>query len=431
MTTDDIVTAVDVGTTKVCTIIGRRSTQGDLQFLAHSVVPCDGLKKGNVTDVDATARAIRSSIAEAAKRAQVTVKSAYVGVTGAHVSFENRWDRMAWAGERGVITAEELARVPDAARSDGAESDRSVIHAVPVSYSVDGLKGIRNPVGMHTSDLEVESHVVTGTASLLCKLVEAVERAEIGVDALVLEPLASSEAVLTREEKRRGAVVVDVGGGTTDIVAFSGGRIFFTAVLPVGGFQFTNDICLAYNAPYPAAEDIKIRYAHTDHHAVSAAEEVTLPVIGQSSDLKVPRREICQLSRERAQELARLVKLKLQEGPLRRLPDMTLVLTGGASGLPGLDDLFRLTLRTNVRIGIPHGRGLIPDDLKAPAFATGVGILLWALDHPRAEASPDAVGVRSQATSRNGGLVSRFFKQIKNVFPTHLFPVRQGRIQWR
>ena len=431
MRIDDIVTAVDVGTTKICTIIGRKSAQGDLQFLAHSVVPCDGLKKGNVTDVAATALAIRSSVAEAAKRAQVTVKSAYIGVTGAHVSFENRRDKMTWAGERGVVTAEELARVPEAARSDSAELDRRMIHAVPVSYSVDGLKGIRNPVGMHTSDLEVESHVVTGTASLIDKLVEAVERAEIGIDALVLEPLASSEAVLTREEKRRGAVVVDVGGGTTDIVAYSGGRIFFTAVLPVGGFQFTNDICLTYNAPYAAAEDIKIRYAHTDLHAVRPTEEVTLPVIGQSSELKIPRREICQLSRERAQELARLVKLKLKEGSLRRLSNMKLVLTGGTSGLPGLDDLFRLTLGINVRIGIPHGRGMIPDDLKAPAFATGVGILLWALDHPRTEASHDANGVRSRAARRNGSLVSRFFKQIKNVFPTHLFPVRQGRIQWR
>lgn len=429
MMTQGIVTAVDVGTTKVCTIIGRKSAQGDLQFLSHSVVPCDGLKKGNVTDVAATALAIRSSIAEAAQRAQVTVRSAYIGVTGAHVSFENRRDRMAWAGEQGVVTAEELARVPDAARPNSTEPDRMMIHALPMSYSVEGLEGIKNPVGMHTSDLEVESHVVTGTASLIDNLIEAVERAEIGVDALVLEPLASSEAVLTREEKKRGAVVVDIGGGTTDVVAYSGGSIFFTAVLPVGGFQFTNDICLTYNAPYDAAEDVKIRYANTDLHAVRATEEVALPVIGQTSDLKITRREICQLSRERAQELARLVKLKLLEGQLPRLSEMTLVLTGGTSGLPGLADLFRMTLRTNVRIGIPHGRGIMPDELKAPAFATGVGILLWALDHPTTEASRDAAGVHSQAASRS--FVSRFFKQIKNVFPTHLFPVRQGRIQWR
>ena len=425
MMTDNILTAIDVGTTKICTMIGRKSAQSGLEFLAHSVVPCDGLKKGNVTDVAGTAHAIRRSIDEASSRAQVTVKSAYVGVTGAHVSFENRWDKMIWAGEGGVVTATELARVPDGTQPDASESDRRVIHALPVSYAVDGLTGIRNPVGMHTKDVDVESHVVTGTASVLDKLLEAVEMADIDVDALVLEPLASSEAVLTRDEKKHGAIVVDIGGGTTDVVAYAGGRIFFTAVLPVGGFQFTNDICVTYNTPYPAAEEVKIRYAHTDLHAVRATEEVAFPVIGRSSDLKVPRRDICQLSRERAQELARLVKLKLQEIPTRGLSDMTLVLTGGTSSLPGLDHLFRSTLGTKVRIGIPHGHGLIPDDLRAPAFATGVGILLWADGHPKAVLS-DQSAIRSQTVSRNGGLVSRFLKQIKNAFPTHLFPVRNS-----
>jgi len=425
MMTDNIVTAIDVGTTKICTIIGRRSAQGWLEFLAHSVVPCDGLKKGNVTDVAETAQAIRRSVDEASSRAQITVKSAYVGVTGTHVSFENRWDKMEWVGERGVVTATELARIPEGARPDAAEADRRLIHALPVSYAVEGLKGIRNPVGMHTTDVDVESHVVTGATSVLDKLLEAVEMADIGVDALVLEPLASGEAVLTRDEKKHGAVVVDIGGGTTDVVAYSGGHIFFSTVLPVGGFQFTNDICLTYNASYPVAEDLKLRYAHTDLHAVRANEEVAFPVVGRSSDLKIPRRDICQLSRERAQELARLVKLKLQEIPIRSLSDMTLVLTGGTSALPGLDQLFRLTLGTKVRIGIPHGHGLIPDDLRAPAFATGVGILFWAQSHPEAAVSDDAV-IRSQTVSRSGSLVSHLFKQVKNVFPTHLFPVRNS-----
>ena len=421
----DILTAIDVGTTKICTIIGKRSAQGGVELLSHSVVPCDGLKKGNVTDIAGTADAIRRSVAEASGAAQVYVDSAYVGVTGTHVSYENRWDRIDGAGEQGVVTAAELARRPVVASPGPADSDRRVLHSLPLSYSVDGLRGIRSPVGMHTDNVEVESHVVTGEGSVLDRLVEAVETAGIDVDALVLEPLASSEAVLTRDEKRRGAVVIDIGGGTTDVVVYSGGQIILTAVLPVGGFQFTNDICLTYNALYEAAEEAKVRHAHTDLHAVAATEEITLPVVGPAADMKIPRRDICQLTRERAQELARLVKLKLQRAQVQELSDMTLVLTGGTSALPGIDHLFRLTLGARVRLGIPHGRGLIPDDLKTPAFATGVGILLWAQDNG-GESATRPEPVRPPAVSRRGGPVSRFIKQIKDVFPTHLFPVRDS-----
>ena len=420
----DILTAIDVGTTKICTIIGRRAPQGGLELLAHSVVPCDGLKKGNVTDIAGTAEAIRRSVAEASEAAQVHVDSAYVGVTGTHVSYENRWDRIDGVAEQGVVTAAELAGLPVVARPGPADSDRRVLHSLPLSYSVDGLRGIRSPVGMHTNNVEVESHVVTGEGPILDRLVEAVETAGINVDALVLEPLASSEAVLTREEKKRGAVVVDIGGGTTDVVAYAGGQLVLTTVLPVGGFQFTNDICLTYNAPYEAAEEAKIRHAHTDLHAVAATEEIILPVVGQGSDMKISRRDICQLTRERAQELARLVKLKLQRAQIEGLSDMTLVLTGGTSGLPGIDHLFRLTLGARVRLGIPHGRGLIPDDLKTPAFATGVGILLWAQDHVgESAASHDRV---RPAATRKSSPVSRLMRQIRELFPIHLFPARHS-----
>ena len=431
MMRDDILTAVDVGTTKVCTLIGRKSGRGDLEFLAHSVVPCEGLKKGNVTDVAATALSIRSSVDEAAKQAQVAGRSAYIGVTGAHVAFENRWDQMEWAGQGGVITAEELARVPDSARAANSETGRRLIHVLPVAYSVDGLNGIRNPLGMHSSDLAVESHMITGGAAFIDKLVEAVDSAGIGLDALVLEPLASSDAVLTNEERIQGAIVVDIGGGTTDIVAYARGRIFFTGVLPVGGYQFTNDICVTYSTPYPDAEDLKLRYAHTDLHGVRATEEVTLPVIGKNADLKISRREICQLVRERAQELASLVKLKLQEAPLGRLSDFSLVLTGGTASLPGLDGLFRQTMGTNVRIGVPNGHGMIPDSLRAPAFATGVGILLWAFEHPKPQTAKVTITTSAKAPTDREGLVSRFFQHIRNVFPAQLFSVRQGRTLWR
>jgi cell division protein FtsA len=422
-----VLAAIDVGTTKVCTIVARKTGPATFDVLAHSTVPCEGLKKGNVVDVEATRRAIRDSLTEVEKKAGIKIQSAYVGVTGAHVSYENRWDSVGWAGERGVITNDDLMRVPGVVANTSAKTGREVLHAIPMAYSLDGKRGIRNPVGMHTSNLKVESHVVTGAPSAVAKLVEAVRGAGIEVEALVLEPLASSEAVLTPEEKQRGAVVADIGGGTTDVVAFRHGSIYYTSVVPVGGYQFTNDISVTYNTPYEVAETVKLEHAHTEPHVVGPNEEVTLSVTGRTVKLRVSRRDICQITRERAQELVRLIKLKLQEAQIGDVARVRLVLTGGSANLPGLRELVHRTLTSHVRIGVPEGHPSIPDELKSPKFSTPVGILLWGLQQHRPKESPATSG-NVPGTERGRNLIfSRLFRQIKELIPGGLLSAMQGR----
>jgi len=374
----EIITAIDVGTTKVCTIVGRKTSPKNVDVLAHNTVPCDGLRKGNVWDVALTEAGVRSSIAEAEDAIGQPIESAFVGVTGSHVDFENRKDRLDSVGKVGVITADDLQNLPQTLDSSFASPGRKVIHAIRTSYSLDGEDGIRNPMGMHSQKVEAETHLVTGASSFIDKLVQAVENANLEVESLVLEPLASGLAVLTAGEKERGAMLVDIGGGTSDLVGFKNGRICYSAVVPVGGYQFTNDIALTFNTPYEAAENAKLMYARAEVHPVEANQDLSLPVIGRDVELKLKRLDICQLARERAQELARLIKLKVDEAELGDPSDVRLVLTGGASNLPGLAPLMQRTIRIPVRLGSPNGADWVPDELRQPIFATGVGILLWA-----------------------------------------------------
>lgn len=416
-----IVTAVDIGTTKVCTIVGRRTDLGELEVLGYSVVPCDGLKKGNVEDMPATQEAVRASVEAAGEAAGGRITSAFVGITGRHVSFQNRTDPVRWAGEQGVITVDDLRQVPEMVAASSKVDGRKVIHAIPISYALDGHPGIRDPLGMHTDRLDVETHVVTGASEYVDRLVNAVESVGVRVESLVLEPIASGEALLTPAERKKGVALVDIGGGTTDIILYMNDRVNFTAIIPIGGFQFTNDICVTYNTPYLAAEEAKLNFAHTEPDTVRPHEEVVLPVEGRSTPLTVSRRDLCQLSRERAQELMRLVRVKIQDSRIEDTSDLGVVLTGGASNLPGLEAVARRVVSSHVRMGSLDGCEGIPDELRGPAFSTGVGILVWATGefnmvsaHRDADDAVPVVGP-SLAGRKAGRKRARFFRPFQRT----------------
>jgi cell division protein FtsA len=429
MTQDsNVLAAIDVGTSKVCTIIASRSNGRGLRVLGHSVVPSGGLEKGNVADVPAAEKTIRKSVEAAERVAGVRVRSAFVGVAGSHVSFENRWDSMDGAGRHGVITADDVERAPQVAAAIAAKSGRRVIHAIPRAFSVDGKRGIRHPLGMHSRRLDVETHVVKGDSRFMDKLVAAVESAGVKVESLVLEPLASSQAVLTNAEKEQGVVLVDIGGGTADIVVFRNGQIDYTAVTPVAGYQFTNDICATYNTPYEAAEEAKLKFAHTEPYGDEAEGELTLPIVGRTAKLKVQRRELCQLTRERAQELARLIRIKLLEANMGELGNLPVVLTGGTAKLPGLKGLMQGKVSSRVRVGVPNGHVDVPEELRAPAYATSVGLLLWAAGHAGPVSSDNG---KSEAGNGSGSLVSRLFNQIQAAIGRHrvIGRITKGRVE--
>ena len=423
----DIVAAIDVGTTKVCTILGRRQGSKEIEVLGFSSVPCSGLRKGNVSDVAATQKAVRESVDQVEQETGQKITSAFVGVTGAHVGFENRRDALGLGGANGVITAEALNRHPESLVNAVDEPGREIIHAIRMTYSLDGQTEIRNPVGMHTKNVEVETHLVTGNSSLIGKLVEAVGNAGIKIDSLVLEPLASALAVLTPEEKEFGAVLVDMGGGTTDLVGFRRGRICYSKVIPVGGWQFTNDIALTFNTSFEAAEAAKLHHATTDLHNIGADERIALPVQGQEAELQVPRVDFCRLVRERAHELARLIKLSLDDDAVKDELDTRLVLTGGASNLNGLAPLMRRNLSIPVREGVPNVNGATPQELKDPAYATAMGILLWAVNEYTPPMNEQKSGNNQQVEAAPKGLMSVLLGRVSRLVPIALFSRKKGR----
>lgn len=407
----NIIMAIDVGTSKVCTIIARREGGRRFSVLSHSVVPSQGLQKGNVTDISATQSVIRESATEAARQAQTTVTEAYVGVTGSHVNFENRLDELDWAAKRGVITPADIRRVPTSVAAASAEPGRKVLHALPRNYILDGQSGIRNPLGMHTSQVKVETHVVTAAAMFIDKLNQAVRQAGVSVRELVLEPIASAEAVLTVEERESGVALVDIGGGTTDMVVYRQGTVLYNAALPIGGFQFTNDICLTYDTTYEAAEAVKLEHGTTDPASLGAIADVSLPLAGRVSNRTVALRDLSQLLRERAQELVRLIRIKLTESGYTEASEVRLVLTGGSASLPGLEDMIRRTITRHVRIGSPDDVPGIPDELRSPMFATSVGLLLWAIERKGAPGHDNHSNNHETEEQPSRG-VSRFFKKM-------------------
>ena len=413
MQSNDVIAAIDVGTTKICTIVARKVNGQFPEVIAHSVVPCSGLKKGNVENINLTAEAIRESIYAVKSKTDLPVRSAYVGITGSHVSFENKVDYFDSVGAKGVITDEEVRSIPDLVTSGVESYGKEVIHALPRTYRVDGHNGISDPTGMHASGLEVSAHVVMAGSSFVRDLDSAVTSAGVQVKGMVLEPLASSEAILTQKERDKGASIVDIGGGTTDIVSFKKGTINYTSVIPVGGFQFTNDIAVTYNTTYHDAEQAKLKYASTEPASVDMREELSLPVLNSNSVASVYRRALCQLMRERTLELIRLIDLKLQQAGVRQDSAAQIVMTGGASTMPGFFEMAEQYIpNCSIRMGAPNHLSGMSTELEAPAYSTGVGILLYGFRQELAADKALVNHVRGTNRREGQGLMGR----IKNIF---------------
>lgn len=378
------VVAVDVGATKICTIVAESESPERARVISHSITPSDGVSKGNVTDVSRAEAAIRRSVSAAARKSAMPITSVYVGITGTHVSFQDRYDRISWAATKGVITLDDLINVPKSIAAASARSGRHVLHALTRTYTLDGQRGIQNPLGMHTTRLEVESHVISADPLLVRRLTDTVRKSGLDVSALVFQPVASAAAVLTDEEKDEGVALVDIGGGTTDLIIFQQGAVQHTSVLPVGGFQFTNDICIAFDATFESAEAAKLEHGTTDVLGTRPEEEVTLSIEGREWPRTILRRDIAQLMKDRAVELVRLIRIKMVESGIEDTDDFKVVLTGGTAKLPGMESLVRDNLTSDVRIGSPNSQWELPRDLEEPEYATSIGLVTWAMRNPGA-----------------------------------------------
>ena len=371
--------AIDVGTTKVCTVVGEVTPSQELRILGVGIGPSAGLAKGMVDNIQAAIEAIASSVERAERASGTRILSAHVGIAGPHVSSMNSRGIVAIADPRNSIAESDVQRALESARIVNVPTNREVIHVIPRYYVVDGQDDVVDPAGMYGSRLDVETHVVTASTSAMHNLVQCVEGAGVRVDGLILEPLASAEAVVEREELEHGAVLCDIGGGTTDIAVFERGAVTHTAVLPIGGLHMTRDLVVALRVPQPAAERVKREYGHAIPSMVDEEEEVQVDAFGAEGHRMVQRRLMAQVLQARVEELFELVSAEIRRGSSIDMLSAGVILTGGASSLEGIDLLAEDVLQLPARIGRPRHLAGLSDILHDPAYATSVGLLRWAL----------------------------------------------------
>lgn len=371
--------SIDVGTTKVCTVVGEVTDDAALRILGVGVSPARGFSRGMVDNIRDATMSVRDSVDKAERSSGTRILSAHVGIAGSHIQSLNSRGIAAIPDRQHPISADDIERVIEGARVINLPSNREVLHAVPRCYVVDGQDSVSDPLGMHGQRLDVETHIVTASVSAMQNLTKCVEGAMVEVESIILEPLASAEAVLEEEEMKQGVVVADIGGGTTGLAIYLEGSVFHTSVLPVGGNHLTRDLVVGLRCPYQVAEEAKERYGHAIPSLVDADESVELDCFGSERRKSVPRRRLCEILQARCEEIIEMVVSEAKRSVHDDILSAGLVLTGGTANLQGLDLLAEQVSGMPVRVGLPQHLQGLSETLADPAYATSVGLLQWAL----------------------------------------------------
>ena len=380
---ETLYSAIDVGTTKVCTMVAKVAPRGEMQVVALGRADSVGMKKGMVVNAQELRESVELSVAEARGMLGRELPPAFVGVTGSHLRGMNTAAVLpSKPKKRSAVTQRDVDRLLHSSQAPLA-GDQQPLHVIPRSYRVDGMDGVRDPIGLSREQLAVESHVVMGSPVPLEQLTRVVHSAGVQVKGLVVEHLASSEAVLSTDEREMGVVLVDIGGGTTDIALFLDGTIHHTAAVPVAGHQFTTDVAMGLRIPLSAAEEVKIRYGSALTEGVGAKEMVELQTRSGPETRSVSQLGLNTLLRDRAIDLVRLIVLVVRESGLGRMPQAGMVLTGGSANLTGMAEVAREYAGCPVRVGSPSSALGLPLEVEDAAFATAVGLLLWGIRYRR------------------------------------------------
>jgi cell division protein FtsA len=400
----NVIASLDVGTTKICTILADITDGGIPRVVGVGISPSKGLHKGLVVNINEARESIRDSVRKAEQTSNYKLESAYVGVTGRHVTSMNNHGVVAITRNDRVVRPDDLKRVLTSAQSVKTASDRRLLHVIPRNYAVDGQPGVKNPIGMHGFRLDVETHVITAAVTSIQNLVKCIRSLGIDIEDLVLEPLASSEAVLTEDERQIGVIMADIGGGTTDVAVFREGSIWHTSILPVAGYQLTRDIAIGLGLPFEIAEEMKKKYGSV--MPVYEGKGDTAPAISKDGH-GVSYQDLCDIVRARVEEILKLIVLEMPSSEYEELVPAGLVLTGGTSNLSGIASLGREVLKLPVRVGIPSNMYGIADVLQDPAYATSVGLLLWGSKYE---------GKKHWKTGGFGTSLLRIASQLKKLF---------------
>jgi cell division protein FtsA len=379
----NLIVALDIGTSKIVTIVAEVNPEGTLDVVGVGMHESSGMKKGMVVNIDATVAAIQRSLEEAELMADCKIHVVYTGIAGSHIRGANA-NGMVKIRDREVLQFD-IDRVVETASSISLPADQQILHILEQEFSIDGQEGIKKPLGMSGMKLNVEIHIVTGAVAAVQNILKCVHRSGLEVGEMVLQPLASSKAVLADDEKDLGVCLVDIGGGTTDVAVFTGGAIRHTAVIPIAGDQITNDIAMALRTPTKDAEDIKIKYGCALRQLADEAL-IEVPGVGERGARMLSRQTLAEVIEPRVEELYSLIQQELRRSGFEDLLSSGIVITGGSSAMQGMVELGEEIFHMPVRLGLPRYVGGLSEVVKTPRFSTGIGLLLYGLEkHSRSE----------------------------------------------
>lgn len=401
-----LVTGLDVGTTKVFTVIAEVTPAGGLDVIGIGTSPSRGLRKGVVVNIDSTVEAIRKAVGEAEQMAGVEVGSVYAGVSGGHIRGVNSRGVVAVSGKNKEVSPVDVERALEAARAINLPPDREIIHVLPQAYVVDDQDGVKEPLGMSGVRLEVEVHIVTAALTSVQNVIRSVNRAGLTVEDIVLEPLASSEAILSDDEKELGVLLIDLGGGTTDVVLFRDGAIWHTGVLALGGDHISNDIAVGLRTPTAEAENLKKRHGCALTALVREDETIDVPSVGGRKPRQFSRQILSEIIQPRVEEIFTLVARDLARAGLQDAPAAGVVVTGGTSIMEGVPELAAQVFDLPVRRGMPEVVGGLAAVVQSPIYATGVGLALYGV----------RTGGFVGGDGGDGSLMARFSRGMREWF---------------
>jgi cell division protein FtsA len=398
----NLIVGLDLGTTKTCVIVGEMTPQG-IDIIGIGSHPSEGLRKGVVVNIDSTVEAIRRAVEEAEHMSGCEISSVYAGIAGGHIKGQNSLGIVAVKGRE--VDEEDVQRAIEASKAIAIPSDREIMHTLPQTYVVDDQDGIRDPVGMSGVRLEAKVHIVTGAVTSIQNIVKSVNRVGLEINEIILEQIASSEAVLSSDEKDLGVALIDIGGGTTDIAVYTEGSVKHTAVLPVGGNYLTSDIATGLRTPLMDAEKIKIRYGCAFSALISKDESIEVPSVGGREPRQVSRQILGRIVEPRMEEILAMAYKEIARSGYEDILAAGIVLTGGTALLEGITELAEQIFNMPVRLGRPAGFGGLTDVVNSPMYATGVGLILYG-----------SRNLSKEPLKTGGGFFGDTLKKIKKWF---------------
>jgi cell division protein FtsA len=401
---DQIIVGLDVGTTKICAIVGKITAEG-IEIIGIGTNPSEGLRKGVVVNIDSTVDSIKKAVHEAELMSGTDIKAVVTGIAGAHIKGFNSHGIIGVKDRE--VSSKDVEKVLEAAKAVAIPMDREVIHTMAQEFIIDDQDGIKDPVGMSGVRLEVKVHIVTAAVASAQNIVRSCNRAGLEVYDIALQQIASSAAVLTPEERELGVMVIDIGGGTTDIAVFTNGSICYTASLPLGGNQLTSDIAIGLRTPVTAAEKIKKQYGCAMISLIGQNDTIEVPSVGGRPPRVLSRQVLGEIIEPRVEEILELVKRELYKSGFHDQVVSGVVLTGGSSLMPGVEELAESVFEMQARSGIPQHVGGLLDIVKSPIYATGVGLLITGGQ----QFSP-----ARQLNSRDKKLFYKLFSRMKSWF---------------